>query len=507
VVLLARLVLKTPPLGDYQRKAFQFLCANPAAGLFMEQGTGKTWAAINAAAYRYLERMVGKVLVLGPYSSLGVWRSEFEKHCPVPYELRVLVPTRETGDLNLARRAALVQAPWRPGHLRVVVTNLEAFWRRPLFQALQVWRPDMVVVDESHRIKRASTKQSTAAFTFTPISPFRVVMTGTPILQSPLDAFGQYRFLDPRVFGRSWTAFKNRYAIEGEREVWQTTRDEDGNLVRDEGGHAVKRSRAIRMIVAYKHLEELQTKIMGQAYRVTLEEALPHLPPETWQPAAVRLTGDAADLYATLRTFHYARLDSGEEITADMALTAAIRLQQVSGGFTKTGEGREVLLKSNAKLEFLRDLLAEGILPYEGRKVVIFAHFLKELDMICDLLDELNVAYVRVDGSVKYRDELIERFQTAPAVRAYVGQIHSGGVSVTLTAASTCIFYSTGYNVVDFDQAMRRVRRSGQTEPVLYIPILAARTIDEYIWDALQKKTEVSRYLLDHWRQIVEGED
>jgi SNF2 family DNA or RNA helicase len=455
--------IRTKPF-KHQVAAYNMALNLPAAGLLMEQGCGKTITAIAIAGRRFQRGEIQRCLVVAPASVVPVWPQEFNLHADFPHEVLVLegpVAKREQALLN-----------WRPepGKLHVAVVNYEATWR--MEEALAKWIPDMIICDESQRIKTPGAKQSKAMHRLGRIAKYRLILTGTPVTQGPLDFFSQYKFLDPGIFGNSYYAFRGRYAVMGGYEN--------------------------RQVVGYKNLPELIRKAHSIAFRVTKEEAL-DLPPFVNQVLYCELERKAMSIYTQLKKESVAELSSEKVLTATNVLSRLLRLSQITGGYLGDGEGGiEQVSKAKMKLleETLNDLL--GV----GKKVIIFARFLPEITAIRKLLEKKGIDYEWIAGEVKMEDrgEAVRRFQEEPSCKVFVAQIQTAGLGITLTAADTAIFYSLDYSFANYDQARARLHRIGQRNSVTYIHLVARGTVDEKVLKALQKKKNVANEVVDNWR-------
>lgn len=204
----------------------------------MDMGTGKTITTIAVAGTLSKMHKVHRMLVVSPKSITCVWQQEFDKFADFPYTLAVL-------DGDTAKKADTIRCMIGED-LQIVVVNYESCWR--LEAELYRWRPDMIVCDESSKIKNPQAKCSKALHKLGKISKYNLILTGTPITNSPLDFFSQYKFLDERIFGASFYAFRSQYAIIGGFQNHQ--------------------------IIGYKHLAELVTKAHSIAFRVKLEDAV-----------------------------------------------------------------------------------------------------------------------------------------------------------------------------------------------------------------------------------------
>ena len=116
------------------------------------------------------------------------------------------------------------------------------------------------------------------------------------------------------------------------------------------------------------------------------------------------------------------------------------------------------------------------------------------------MLNKKGVRYSLITGSVKDRDGQVAQFQNDPDVPVFVGQIATAGLGITLTAASTMVFYSLDYSMSNFEQTKARIHRAGQRMPCTYIYLTAAGTVDEKVLKALKNKANLAKSLVDDYR-------
>ena len=300
---------------------------------------------------------------------------------------------------------------------------------------------------------------------------YRLLLTGTVITNKAIDVFSQYKFLNPAIYGNSFYAFRNRYF------------DMVGY-----GNHTP---------VLKKSMEgELTEKLHSISYRATKAECL-DLPETTDVIRQVELEPAALRIYRGLVKESYAEL-AGGEVTATNILTRLLRLSQLTGGFLGNDETAAVEQVSAAKLSALEDILDGAMV--EGTKLVIIARFIPEIKAICKLLEKRGLGYSCITGEVKNRDEQVARFQNEPEVMAFVGQIATAGLGITLTAASTMVFYSLDYSMSNFEQTKARIHRVGQRMPCTYLYLVARGTVDEKVLAALESKADLARTLVDDYR-------
>jgi len=407
--------------------------------------------------------------VVAPKSVLPVWEREFRTFAAFPYQVKVL-------EGSVAEREQQLVGPWTEGALRVAVVNYEATWRMEEALARFV-KGGLIIADESHRIKTPRAQQSKAMGRLGQVAAYRLMLTGTPVTQNPLDLWSQYRFLDPSIFGRSFYAFRNRYAIMGGYNNYQ--------------------------VVGYRNLDELVEKAHRIAFRITRAECL-DLPPEIVQHVPVSLGRKGSTVYWEIEEAAIARLSSDATVSATNILTELLRLQQVAGGWVTTDDGRTVQVGTE-KLDALMDLL-EDLLSHQARKVIVFCRFVPEIWAILAACEKAGIAAEGLYGETKDRGELVRRFQEEAEPRVMVIQIQTGGLGITLHRADTAIFYSTGWSLADYEQAKARIQRVGQTaEKVQYFHLLARGTVDERIMRVLAEKRDISKMVVDEWREIISG--
>ena len=439
----------------------------PNSALLMEMGTGKSLTAMAVSGRRYLDGEIQKLLIVCPTSIMFVWQDEFEKFADFPYSLLVL-----NGPVK--KRIQLLQDFQGPG-LQVVVINYEATWR--MEDELKKWAPDMIICDESQRIKTPSAQQSKCMHRLGKIAKYKMILTGTPVTQGPLDFFSQYKFLDPGIFGNSYYAFRARYAVMGGYEGKQ--------------------------VVSYQNLPELIEKAHSIAFRVTKAEAL-DLPEQIDTVRYCELEPKAQRIYEQMRKECVAELEGEKVVTAANVLAKLLRLQQITGGFLGDGKGR-IEKVSGAKLSVLKEIL-EDVVVDGGKKLVIFARFRPEIAAIEKLLQELNIKYECIHGDIDMgaRGEKVKAFQTDPDTKVFVAQLQTAGLGITLTAADTAVFYSLDFSFANYDQARARLHRIGQKNNVTNIHLIMKGTVDTKVMGALKKKKNVADVVVDGWRKLFE---
>lgn len=456
----------------HQRCGYHFAMSIISKGggvmLAMDMGTGKSKVAIdimsNLKSDPHSDR--GKsVLIFCPVSVIDAWPKQFSIHAPEEWRCLPLTSKHST-----ERRACMVAGEfehWSHKNIAVIV-NYEAAWRPALAKELMSRRWNLIVADESHRIKSPSGKASMFMGKLAACADKRIALTGTPLPHSPLDAFGQYRFLDTGIFGSSFTRFRSQYAIMGGFQNYQ--------------------------VVGFRNEPEFNKKFYSIAYRVGAEVL--DLPEAMHVTRECELEPAAQKLYKQLESSLVAEIEGGE-ITVANALTKLLRLQQVAGGYVKDDDGniREV---SAAKKKLLQDILED---LSDDEPVVVFARFKSDLDQIHEASRTLGRTSLELSGRVNE----LSRWQDGEAPILAV-QIQAGGAGIDLTRARYCLYFSKGFSLGDYQQSLKRTHRPGQTRNVVYVHLITSRTVDVRVEKALEDRREIVDFVLGTFESKTEEE-
>lgn len=445
-------IVATEP-WPHQLAAYHFSIGREATLLAMGMGVGKTKVSIDLMVNANAQQ----VLILAPKNVVGVWPREFEIHAPGRYHVTAL----RTTDGSVAKRterADGILAECRCGRPHAFAVNYEAAALDPFarWALAQSW--DYVVFDESHRIKAPTGKRSKFAGKLRATAKHRLALSGTPMAQSPLDVWGQFRALDPTIFGPSFHSFKHRYAIMG---GWQGKQVVGMNPVME---------------------EELSRLYKSVAFEV--DSSVLDLPEPVHVTRSVPLGRKARKVYDALASDMYAEIGSGE-VTIQNVLVKILRLAQVTGGLVTDDEG-ETHEVDSGKEDLLVDVLED--IDVASQPVVVFARFVHDLDVIRRVAEGLGYRVGELSG----RSHDLTGDAKMPAdIDVLAVQIQSGGVGIDLTRAKVGIYYSVGYGLADYEQSLKRLDRPGQTGSVTFVHLTCEGTIDEDIYTALAERQEV----------------
>ncbi len=382
---------------------------------------------------------------------------------------------------------------WNPNEpgLRIVAMNIEAFGTgkngkaaTELAKLINAF-PTMICIDESSKIKSPGAKRTKTLTTLAKRAAFRRIMTGTLITNGPMDAFAQMNFLGSQYLGYdNFYSYKHRYAEWTKRRVRHPSKP--GQMLEFEE------------FAAFKNLNELTEKIEAVSFRVTKDDCL-DLPDKVFERRLVPVSKEQAKLYTDIKAKSYYELTQGEEVSVANVLTKLLRLQQVLGGFIPEKEYGEAspIPGVNHRLVAIADVVEEAL---PDGKVIIWARFRAELAAITDMLREVygRDSVVDYHGGVDNHDREVhvDRFQNDDKCLFFVGQQHSGGYGLTLTAAKTVIYYSNDFSLEARLQSEDRAHRIGQTDKVTYVDLEAEQTIDTKIITALRSKKNISDVIL-----------
>ena len=437
---------------------------------FMEMGTGKSKVLIDNIAMLYNKGHINGVLIVAPKGVYKNWfDGEIPNHMPDYIDKKIVLWEATINKTKEKELNTLFQSSF---DLHILIMNVEAFSTKKGKQFAEKFlscHKTLMAIDESTTIKNPEAIRTKTIINVGRDVKYKRILTGSPVTKSPLDLFTQCYFLDPWLLDhQSFYSFKTRYAITKQINV---------------------SGRMIHLVVGYRNLGELSDKLKPFSYRVLKDDCL-DLPPKTFMKRIVQLSSEQKKVYEQMKKTALAVLN-GKLTTTATVLTQLMRLHQITCGHFKSDDGDIQVLK-NERLDELLDVLDE----LEG-KAVIWAHYRYDIEVIVEALkkrygDNTVVTYYG-DTSTDDRQKAIKLIQDPKSeVRFIVGTPQTGGYGITLTGASTMIYYSNGYDLEKRQQSEARIDRIGQEKPMTYIDIIAEDTVDEKIVNALRKKVDIA---------------
>jgi len=452
--------------------------------LFLEMGLGKSKILLDNAGMLFEEGKISGLLIISPKGNLSNWDvHEISKHLPERIERNVVV-WQPNHTQKWAYEFEKMVKQDNNGALNILLVNVEAFATVKACKFVEeflVTHDAMMAIDESTTIKNPKAKRTKHLIKLAPLADYRRILTGFPITKAPLDLYSQCYFLSPNLLGfSSFYAFQARYAITQNKHL---------------GRHS------FQQIVGFQKLEELQESIKDFSIRKIKDECL-DLPPKVYTRRLVELTDEQQKAYGTMK--REALMVLNDELFSTMnMLTQLMRLQQVVAGSLRNEEGETIVLKNN-RVQAVLDLLEET-----SGKVVIFAVFRTDIEEI-----EKAIANKFGPGAVASyygktpqdeRQKIIDKFQDPESeLRYFVSNPQTGGRGITLTEASTMIFYSNSYDLELRVQAEDRIHRIGQERSCTYVDLVSEGTVDEQILKNLLSKVKISNEVLGEVRNWFE---
>lgn len=472
-------VVEKIPLWSHQREAVAIAKNVTGYGLLFEMGTGKTATACNILREKWRQYgSLASTLILAPPIVLENWRRELLAHTDVPKDRIVVLAGTGKKRLDL-----LTVARERYGDQFIAITNYEGLLMAPLYaNILERWRPSCLVADESHRCKDIKARRTKLAIQLADQADLcRLILTGTPVLNSPMDLFSQYRIMDRgEALGKNFFVFRASYFQDRNAYMPKTRYFPDWRPT-EEG------------------MERLNKVIQRTASRVEKKDCL-DLPPLVRKTIEVELSPEQRKLYDAMKTDFVAYLGD-KACVAQLAITKALRLQQiVSGHVPLEGEGGDQTVRelTDTPREAALRALLEEIAPHH--KVIVWTVFRHSYGVVRKVSTELGLPFVEVHGEVgpSAKQAAVNAFEKDPAVRVLIGHPGSGGIGVNLVAASYAIFYSRNFSLENDLQAEARNYRGGSHihDKVTRIDIVAKDSIDETVFSALSAKSQMSVELL-----------
>lgn len=439
-----------------QEEALDFAMKHPACMLDMEMGTGKTRVAIDAVFSRH---DVYRVLVVCPKAVVGVWRENLHKFAPDEHWQCWDV---QKGSVK-AKAENLKKWVKVPASKQFVVVNYDAVWRGDMGNLILKIGFHMVILDESHRAKAAGSKVSKYLAMLGRRVRYKMCLSGTPMANSPLDVYGQYRFLDHTIFGTNHYLFLQEYAIMGGPDL--------------------------KFIVGFKNQKRLNEKFDSLAYHCKMSDIKDRIKlPDALPPTTRKVSLPARDV-RTMRELakeFVAECGSGHVVVSNV-LVSLIRMQQICSGFCQTQEtvfdSPKIQELNTAKEDALYDMLTD-LGPKEN--VVVFCQFRHDLEAINRAVQKAGRTYFELSGSFNMLDQWKE------CDGAVIGvQIQAGAEGVDMTKANHAVYFSIPHSLAMYNQSKARLYRPGQNRPVSFCHLIVENSIDEALYASLIKKEDI----------------
>jgi len=461
---------KTKPM-KHQEDMLNRYYDDKCAALFWIMGTGKTKAAIDFLRLKcYQEQKKLTCLVIAPIATLPGWKREFEMHSALGQDVEALLGSRGAKVNKLRKNSSIYLINYES------IDSLMPYLKKP-------W--DMLIVDESQKIKSTTTIRSKRCVEISALSRYRLILSGTPILNNPIDIFNQFLVLDRgETFGDNFFHFRNKY-FEDVNAAWKLKYPE----------------KYFPKFEPNKYMyEELVTKIRARASIIQEKDSCLDLPPAIYETLELTMPKEIEKAYLEMARDMLAEVDNMKSegypdvSVASNAVTKLIRLRQITSGFmVRDSDGKKIRFKTNPKIEAVKDIL-ESI---GNNKLVVWACFHEDIDMLVETLKDFNPA--QIHGRIHDKQKELNKFMNDDTCRVCIGHPKSGGTGINeLVGAKYMLYYSQDYSLESRLQSEARVRRKGSEvhDKITYIDIVYKDSIDELIIEVLKSKEEISTEIL-----------
>lgn len=517
-----------PKRYRHQRRGLRkILETKGIAALLMDPGTGKTATALDFCSVLALTQGEARVLVIAPLAAIDTWviqAAQYVSH-DVDYWAEALggsirqrvhalawrvdkpfrgaktqrgkarTATHVGTSLAVGYRGATITDkrqgpealdPERP-RLIMEVINLDTLASRQqvgsytmadiVLRGIERFNPDLIIVDESHRIKSPSGNASRLLSRIGPKVRYRLLLTGTVMPHSPMDVYSQWRFLRPDAYGDdgqtiNYSEFKSRYAVTG------------GFMGRE--------------IVGYHNLDHLQEVMAKNAIVVRKEDAL-DLPPTQDIVVPVHLGQGERKAYREMKEAMQTVVGTGV-VTVNNRLTQRLRLRQAASGHLPLDDTEEIVTIGHARVDTIKSLVEDTLT--QEKRIVIFSYFVPEIEALQEALDLRHNSVEVITGATHNQERLRirKRFGSDEDARIIlIAQVRTISLAVNeLVTASHAIFGSLSEQRDDLVQGRDRLDRIGQTRPVTFWFTVAPGTVDEVILKSHAKRTNLEAAMLAH---------
>ena len=447
-----------PSVFAHQKETSAFLTMNRRAFVLSEPGTAKTLSALWAADYLMNLGEVRRVLVVCPLSIMqSAWMGDIGRSV---LHRSAIVCHHSSSD----RRIEMIKKGYE-----IVIVNYDGI---PLIADALVEDGtfDLIIADEATALKNAQTRRWKAFARLVRPDTYLWLMTGTPSAQSPMDAYGLAKLVNPSGVPKFYTAWRDLTMNKLTMFKW-----------------------------APKHnAQQIVHSVMQPAIRFTKAECL-DLPPVLTETRIVEMTTQQQKYYKMIKDRAVIQA-AGEVISAPTAATLVSKLLQISCGAAYSEDHETVQFDCSSRLSVLMEVLEQT-----ERKVLIFALFRSSIETIVAHLNKEGITTGEIHGGVSQsqRGKLIERFQSTDSPRVLVMQPQASAHGITLTAADTVIFYGPLMSVEQYVQCCARADRQGQTADKVTVIHIQGSPIESKMFTALMGKVDDHRLLTDMFEDEV----
>lgn len=442
---------------DHQKETSSFLTLHRRAFCFNEQGTGKTSSVIWAADYLMNEGLIKRVLVLCPLSIMqSAWETDLFKFA-------------------MHRTVAIAHSYSRDKRIEAIRSEAEFVIIN--YDGLEIVKDevldagfDLIVVDEANAYKNVSTKRWKILAAVIKPATWVWMLTGTPASQSPTDAYGLAKIINPGGIPKFFGAFRDMVMQKITQFKW----------------------------IPKPQSERVVHEVLQPAIRFTKEECL-DLPDMTYVTRDIPLSAQQKKFYEMIRKDMMA-VAAGEEITTVNAAANLNKLLQLSCGAVYADTGEIVAFDAKSRMTALLEVIEEA-----SHKVIVFAPFKHAIEIVAEELKKNGISTEVIHGGISAtrRTEIFSAFQTETSPHVLVIQPQAAAHGVTLHAANVVVWWGPITSIETYLQANARVHRAGQRNPCTVVH-LQGSPVEHRVYRMLSEKVDIHTRLIDLYKNILE---
>ena len=444
---------KTKPF-PHQMEAIEYISNRQAVPLFDEQGLGKTKIVIEALCNNMKQGVIDGALIICKKHLIRNWQDEIETHSHLKY--------------IVLRGSANEKGLKFMGYSHFYIINYESVIGevKRLEMFLKI-RSMAIVLDESHKIKNPDAKITNAIFELKDLAKKRIIITGTPVANKPLDLWAQFYFLDNgKLLGESYKNFEKLYSVDLKNDDLSEQKDRFNNL---------------RDIILSNSIRRLKEDVLELPGKIYLEKS-------------VQLVGQQKKIYNQLRdelcieitnTDGMKIIDESEEL-----LKKLLRLAQIASNPFLIDKA---YIETPAKF-LLLDSLIDNILK-QNEKVIVWSCFVDNIRILYKRYREFGSLMVYGGIPIEKRGDIVKQFRNNDEFRILIANPAAAKEGLTLTSANNAIYLDRNFNLADYLQSQDRIHRISQTKECKIYKLIAKNTIDEYIDEIINKKHKLAEYV------------
>jgi len=440
---------------DHQKQTSEFLTTNRKAFCFNEQGTGKTASVIWAVDYLMQRGLVNRVLVICPLSIMkSAWQNDLFK-----FAIHRTV-TVAYGAAQKRKQLINMGADF-------VIINFDGVGI--VKKEIMAGGFDLIVVDEASAYKNAQTDRWKDLRDLTKVIKGLWMLTGTPAAQSPADAYGLAKLVNPTGVPQFFSMFRDSVMLKMGMYRW---------IPKPTAQHIVH-------------------KALQPAIRFEKADCL-DLPPVTFVDRDAPLTPQQIKYYRILKKQMLIEA-SGEEITAVNAAVQINKLLQIAGGAVYSDNGEIIEFDVSNRLNVVQEVIEES-----SHKVLVFVPFTHTIELLQKHLAKSNITCDVINGSVSVnkRADIVKQFQDSPDPKVLIIQPKAASHGLTLTAANTIIWYAQCTSVETYLQANARIDRPGQVNNMTIVHINGS-PVETRMYSMLRGNIGNHQKVIDLYKQII----